>query len=144
MSRSECLLYKKLSESARSPFKATRNSVGFDLHSPKTYELAPNSIETIPTDLAFKFPPSTYGRLVIRSSLAKYGLQVLGGVIDPDYRGNVLVILKNCGKNYIVIREGQRFVQIICERAIFPTIKQVSTLDSTERGSKGIGSSGTN
>lgn len=142
MSSSECLLYKKLSESARSPFKATKNSVGFDLHSPNMYEIKPNEIVTVPTDLAFKFPPLTYGRLAIRSSLAKYGLEILGGVIDPDFRGNVVVILKNCGKSHIIIREGQRFVQLICEKASFPTIKQASTLDSTERDSRGVGSSG--
>lgn len=138
----KCLQYVKLSESARSPFKGSRNSVGFDLHSPATYQLPPKSIVIIPTNLAFKFPPSTYGRLAIRSSFAKHGLEVLGGVLDPDFRGNVTVIVKNCGNNLIIIREGQRFVQIICEKAIFPTLKQVATLDSTERNDKGFGSTG--
>lgn len=136
------LLYAKLSETARSPFKGSRNSVGFDLHSPAYYELPPKSITTIPTNLAFKFPPSTYGRLEMRSSLAKHGLIVLGGVIDPDFRGNVTVVLKNLGRNLIIIREGQRFVQLICEKAEFPDVKQVPSLDVTERNEKGFGSTG--
>lgn len=142
MSDENVLLYVKLSELAQSPYKATKNSVGFDLYSPTSYKLLPKSIVTIPLDLAFKFPPSTYGRLAVRSSLAKCGLEILGGVIDPDFRGNVSVILRNCGQDDIIITKGQRFVQLVCEKAEFPKMKQVTHLDTTGRNEKGFGSSG--
>lgn len=136
------LSYMKLCDDARSPFKATKNSVGFDLYSPQTVEILPGSIVVIETNLAFKFPPLTYGRLAVRSSLAKCGLDILGGVIDPDYTGNVSAILKNHGDKCIMIEEGQRFVQMICESAKFPILKKIPSLQSTTRNQNSFGSSG--
>ena len=70
-------------------------------------------------------------------------ISVQGGVIDPDYRGNICVILHNHGENAYIIHEGDRVAQLICEKFLYPEIVEVQhLLDSTGRGGAGFGSTG--
>ena len=137
------LYYKKLGPNAMTPYKGTKKSVGYDLYSPYDFELAPNAIVSVKTDLAFQFPDYCYGRITSRSSLARHGIHILGGVIDPDFTGNVTVVLRNSGSNTMYVMRGQRFAQIICERAEFPILKEeFGDFETSERNSNGFGSTG--
>jgi len=131
--------FVKLTPNAFTPTRGTDKSVGYDLASPNNYHIPPHSIEKIKTDLAFYFPDGCYGRLAMRSSLAQNGVDVLGGVIDPDFTGNVVVVVINHGDKEVIIKKGDRFAQIIFEKADFGHLLEVSHKDvkTTNRGSFG-------
>ena len=88
-----------------------------------------------------KFPDGTYGRIAPRSGLAvKHGLDVLAGVVDPDYRGEIKVVLLNTDlRNPFVIKPGYRIAQLIVENY---TVADVVEVSITDRGDTGFGSTG--
>lgn len=93
------------------------------------------------TDLQIAVPKGTYGRIAPRSGLAAvYHLDVGAGVIDPDYRGNVCVVLFNHSKEDFVVCRGDRVAQIICEKVVAPTLEESSEkFEKTARGQNGLG-----
>ena len=97
------------------------------------------------TDLQIAVPEGCYGRVAPRSGLAaKKFIDVGAGVIDYDYRGNVGVVLFNFGDEDFKVSKGDRIAQLICEKISYPQLEQCKTLDVTERGAGGFGSTGTN
>lgn len=70
-------------------------------------------------------------------------IDVGAGVVDEDYRGNLGVVLFNHSEVDFDVKKGDRIAQFICERIFYPTIEEVPTLNETERGSGGFGSTGT-
>ena len=90
------LHYEKLSDRAKAPKRATPGSIGLDLFTPTDIFIPPKQQVLIPTDLILVPTQRYYIRIASKSGLAfKYGLTVEGGVVDPDYRGNVGVLLRN-------------------------------------------------
>ena len=83
---------------------------------------------------------NAYAQLYARSSMAAKGITVLGRVIDPDYRGNIKVILQNNSKNDFTIHKYDRVAQIVFKSITCPAILPVTQLDTTEQGTKGFGS----
>jgi len=129
--------FVRLSPYALPPVRGTDKSVGYDIASTKEHHIPPYGIKKIKTDLAFLFPTGCYGRLAMRSSLAQRGADVLGGVIDPDFTGNLTVIIVNHGEKELVIKRGDRFVQIICEKADFGDLIEAQEVLDSKRGSFG-------
>ena len=86
-----------LTENAYMPQRGTLNSIGLDLFSPRSVSLYVGKRELVLLDLRVALPIGTYGRIASRSSLALRGIDIAGGVIDPDYHGNLGVILCNNG-----------------------------------------------
>jgi dUTP pyrophosphatase len=98
---------------------------------------------TARTGLAVAIPPGFYGRIAPRSGLAaKNGLDVLAGVIDSDYRGELWCLLYNTGDEAIHLPAGSKICQLIVEQIITPEATWVSDLDETARGAGGFGSTG--
>ena len=97
------------------------------------------------TGVAIVLPPGVYGRVALRSGLAvKHGIQVGAGVVDPDYTGEVKVVLFNHGdKDFEVKRRGERIAQLVLERCETPGVEEIGLLEETERGAGGFGSTGT-
>jgi len=88
-------------------------------------------------------PVGCYGRIAPRSGLAfKSSIDVGAGVIDPDYRGEVKVLLFNLGNCDFKAEAGTRIAQLIIERCETPPVVEVDSLDDTERGAGGFGSTG--
>lgn len=137
------LKYTKLSSSAQDLYRASPYSVGFDIRSTEDVQIGPHSIITVPTGIAIEPPAGTYTRLASRSSMALRGISVEGGVIDPDYRGELKVIMINHTNIPIDLPKGMRIAQLIPEKAAFPEAIEATALENTERGFKGFGSSGT-
>eukprot|EP00063_Salmo_salar_P008129 XP_013982964.1 PREDICTED: deoxyuridine 5'-triphosphate nucleotidohydrolase-like [Salmo salar] len=80
-----------------------------------------------------------------RSGLAaKHFIDVGAGVVDEDYRGNVGVVLFNFSKETFEVKKGDRVAQLVCERICYPDLQELKTLDETERGAGGFGSTGSN
>jgi dUTP pyrophosphatase len=95
------------------------------------------------TGLAVAIPQGFYGRIAPRSGLAsKNGLDVLAGVIDSDYRGEVCCLLYNTSGEAIELPAGSKICQLIIEQIITPEPEWASELEETARGAGGFGSTG--
>jgi len=135
----------KLSEHALIPTKGSKTAAGYDLYSAYDYVIPGQGKMIVKTDISIRVPDGTYGRVAPRSGLAaKSHIDVGAGVIDQDYTGNVGVVLFNHAAADFEIKKGDRIAQLICEKIEYPEIEEVTSLNSTERGSGGFGSSGTN
>lgn len=139
----QTLRYQKLHADAIAPTRATSGAAGYDLHSVEGYVLTPGHRVVVSTGLRIVLPPGTYGRVAPRSGLAvKHGLDVGAGVVDPDYTGELKVVLFNHDTQTFVIRPGYRIAQLIVEPFIAPLVEEVQDVPETERGENGFGSTG--
>ena len=140
--RKDQLKVKLLSEQASLPSRMSTNAAGWDVSAASSVEIAPGDRKLIPLGLAFEMPDGCYGRLAPRSSLALRGVDVAGGVIDSDYRGEVKVILVNNGPEVLKIDQGDRIAQLVLEKYAKVDLSATSSLTWTQRGESGFGSSG--
>ena len=107
----------KMSSKALTPTRATKHSVGLDFYSPSDCLIHPLSQVQIPTQIQIRAPLGHYGRLASKSGLAmKHQIHVGAGVIDPDYIGEVKVLLFNAGRHYYLIKRGDPIAQLILEK----------------------------
>jgi dUTP pyrophosphatase len=137
------LLIKKVSPEAITPTRASPGSVGYDLYSTETMSIGAHERGIVCTGIAATIPMGVYGRIAPRSGLAvKHGIQTGAGVIDPDYTGELKVILFNHGTERFDIKQGDRIAQLILEKCETPLIEEVQEIKETQRGTKGFGSSG--
>lgn len=146
------LRFVKLDDRASIPQYQTQLAAGLDLAAclprgdcPESVTVQPGDIVKIPLGLACAIPPGFEGQVRPRSGLAtKHGLTVPNapGTVDADYRGEMFVALINLGKEPIEITHGMRIAQLIIAPVSHATIVQVDSLEDTERGSGGFGSTG--
>jgi dUTP pyrophosphatase len=111
----------------------------------KPLTLAPMQRALVPTGLILALPPGTEGQVRPRSGLAmKRGLTVLNspGTIDSDYRGEVSVLLINLGSQPETIGRGERIAQLVIAPVTFAQLRRVESVDNTQRGAGGFGSTG--
>ncbi|MFI4974231.1 MAG: dUTP diphosphatase [Caulobacterales bacterium] len=128
-------------ESARAAGMDLRAAVPDD--APLT--LRPGDRHAVPTGLAMAIPPGFEGQVRPRSGLAlRAGVTCLNspGTVDADYRGEVKVILVNLGEEDFVIRRGDRIAQLLISPVVQATWTEVTSLDATDRGAGGFGSTG--
>ena len=130
-----------MSSKAVTPTRATGHSVGLDLYSPSDYIMSPCSHLQIPTKIKIKIPLGHYGRLASKSGLSMvHQVHVEAGVIDPDYTGEVKVLLINAVSCYHYIKRGDPIAQLILEKVSLPILRKVDELPPTQRGEHGCGS----
>ena len=142
------LKFKKLRENAVIPRPATSQSAGLDLcaciDEPLTLHVG--EIATIPCGIACCPDRQDVALLVfVRSSLGrKHGLTLANsvGVVDSDYRGEIMVPIINHGASDYTFEPGERFAQLVVTPVIFPEIEQAQELPGSERGMGGFGSTG--
>lgn len=129
------------------PEYATTNSAGLDLRADISEPIILKPLEraAIPTGISIALPEGFEAQIRPRSGLAiKHGITVLNspGTIDADYRGEVKAILVNLSDQPFTIEPGERICQMIIARYTQIKWEEVTTLDETERGSGGFGSTG--
>ena len=135
------LRFKQLDPKAVLPQRGSALAAGLDLCSIEDAELQPKQRAMVRTGLAVAIPPGFYGRVAPRSGLAaKQGLDVLAGVIDSDYRGEIRCVLYNTGDEVVSLPAGSKICQLIIEQIITPEAAWASDLDRTARGAGGFGS----
>ncbi|MCH3973307.1 MAG: dUTP diphosphatase [Oscillospiraceae bacterium] len=141
------LYMKKLRENAVLPVRATGGSAGLDLcaclDAPLT--IAPGQLCRVPTGIAVALPENTVGLLCGRSGLGvKHGITPSNsvGVIDSDYRGEILVGLCNVGETPYTLTPGERFAQLLVLPVFSPALQETEDLPQTARGAGGFGSTG--
>ena len=141
------IFIKKLRESAKTPQRGSDFAAGYDLYAAVTEEcsLQPHQTVLIPTGLAVAIPPGYFGGVFARSGLAsKEGLRPANcvGVIDADYRGEVMVSLHNDCEEARVITPGQRIAQLVVLPFLEVAFQEEEELSETSRGDAGFGSTG--
>ena len=133
-----------LSPLATLPVRGSPDSVGLDITTIESTTIQPGSRSLLATGLQFSIPLGVYGRIAPRSGLAlQHHLDVAAGVIDPDYRGEVKVLLVNNGSKAYTVSVGDRVAQLILEQALFlsPRLSK-QPISTTARGEGGFGSTG--
>ena len=131
------------------PRQQTSGAAGLDLAAAlgrdEVVEIAPGDYARIPTGLAIALPEGFEAQVRPRSGLAaKHGITVLNspGTVDADYRGEVMVLLINHGKQPFVVRRGERIAQMVVAPVSTVMLVEVAELDETLRGEGGHGSTG--
>ena len=141
------ILIKRLSKNVTLPRYETEDSSGLDLAADidKQIKILPGKSEIIPTGLAVAIPKNFEIQIRPRSGLAaKNQVSVLNtpGTIDADYRGEIKVILINLSDKVFVVEKGLRIAQMVVCPVMKVSLKEVTKLEITERGSGGLGSTG--
>ena len=104
--------------------------------------ILPGQTKKITTDLRFNIPEGYFVKIETRSGMALRGITVEGGIIDCDYTGEIIVILKNGGEENYHIKHGDRIAQAIIHKVLPVIFCRCDELKSAERGANGFGSSG--
>ena len=104
--------------------------------------IAPHETIKLPTGWAFQPPEGYMLQILQRSGLASKGLIPLGGILDEDYTGEVIVIMLNTTDKYLSINNGDRIAQMAIRPYYQGEFEEVDELDETERGDGGFGSTG--
>lgn len=138
---------KKMHPLAEIPKYMTSGSAGCDIKAclPEPLEIRPGERLAVPTGLAFGIPEGYEIQVRPRSGLAiKQGITVVNapGTIDSDYRGEVMVLLINLGKEPVRIAHGDRIAQCVLQKVSQVEWMVVESLDNTQRGAGGFGSTG--
>ena len=137
------LKVKRLSENSFVPTLGSNHSAGYDLYSAYDYVVPARDRCLIKTDIAISIPDDCYARVASRSGLAvKFGIDVGAGVIDKDYVGNIGAVLFNHTDLDFIVKKGDRIAQLILEKIHYATVTVVDTLEETDRGANGFGSTG--
>jgi dUTP pyrophosphatase len=141
----------KIDKNAILPSRANKSDAGLDIHSLETVFIPKGSTKLVSTGISIKVPEGFVGKLWSRSSLAKKGMDIGGGVIDAGFSGHLNVVIHNItsdlsnynGENGYWITQGDKIAQFVLIPIMVPHVYQVNELWKSERGDKGWGSSGT-
>ncbi|GMT22845.1 hypothetical protein PFISCL1PPCAC_14142 [Pristionchus fissidentatus] len=133
----------RVHEKARMPAYGSIHAAGADLHAAEASVVPAKGKALITTGLTMELPAGHYGRVAPRSGLAaKHFIDVGAGVIDSDYRGELRVLLFNFSDVDFEVKEGDRIAQLICEKISQVNYVEVESLEDTQRGDGGFGSTG--
>ena len=138
---------KRLSDTAKIPTRESSCAAGYDLYAdiPEDITINPHETMKINTGVAMEIPEGYFGGIAARSGLAtKEGLRPANcyGIVDSDYRGQIIVALHNDSDIERVVTPQERIGQIIIQPYLNVTFCEVDDLTETERGSNGFGSTG--
>ena len=132
----------KFFDDVKMPVKSHLPDCGLDLFMPEAFDILPLETKTISLKLAVAIPEGFAGMLVPRSSIAKKGLVIQTSIIDPDYTGEIHLIITNCSNHIYHIDKDDRVCSLVCVSVLNPYLEVVDELPHTDRGLKGLGSSG--
>jgi dUTP pyrophosphatase len=135
---------RRLGEAAL-PCRFSDGAAGFDLGAAADAVIPAHDFATVPTGIALELPPDIEAQIRPRSGLAaRHGIGVLNspGTIDPDYRGEVKVILFNAGSADFAVHRGDRIAQLVFSRLTSVELVESDKIADTERGAGGFGHTG--
>lgn len=139
---------KRIHDDAVIPTRGSASAAGYDLYAcgmDEPINIAPGSVAKIKTGVVMEIPEGYFGAIYARSGLAtKQGLRPANcvGVVDSDYRGEIMVFLHNDSNFVRTIQNGERIAQIIITPYLNVEFNEVDTLSDTARGEGGFGSTG--
>jgi dUTP pyrophosphatase len=141
----ETLSVRLLDPRARPPARTREGDAGYDLRCLERFRLAPGERAMVGTGVALALPPHVAGLVTPRSGLAaRHGIALVNspGLVDPNYRGELRVILVNLGAEPFEAGAGDRIAQLLLVPFWAPELEIVEELPPSERGADGFGSSG--
>ena len=133
----------KLSDTATIPTRGSAVAAGWDLYASQECVVPARGKAIVSTDISIAVPVGYYGRIAPRSGMAwKKHTDIGAGVIDADYRGPVGVVMFNHSEEDLKIEVADRVAQLVIEQISMAPLTEVDSLDDTERGEGGYGSTG--
>ena len=133
---------KRLTSTATIPTRGSEQAAGLDLYADGDFVVKAGTHAIIPTGVAVAIPDGHCGQVWPRSGVSvRYGVDVLAGVIDSDYTGEIKVVLQ-AGAHDFEIGQGDRIAQLLIVPVSMLQCIEVDSLDDTERGAGGFGSTG--
>ena len=126
-----------MNDNAITPTRTSKESAGLDLYSSIDVDIEVGSIKKVNTGICISLPGNSYGSIRDKSSIASKGLLTLGGVIDKDYTGEIIVIMTSLIE--LIKIKKKKIAQLIISNIMYPEIKKVKFLKDTERNNKGFG-----
>lgn len=145
---SDAVRFKRLPQNPDLPLpsRATPHAAGYDVRSAEAdFVLGPQEIRLVSTGLQMELPDGMECQVRPRSGLAlRHGITLPNSpaTIDPDYRGELRIILQNTGAEPVDFGRGDRIAQLVFQRFSAPDVVEVSELGATSRGEEGFGSTG--
>lgn len=137
------LLVQKLDPSAKLPSYSYEGDAGMDLFSLEQVQIPAGEKVAIRTGLKLAIPKGYAGFVWDKSGLAaKHHLKTMAGVVDSNYRGELLVVLTNLGKEVYKVEKGSKVAQLVINPVENAEIEEAEIDDETERGEGGFGSTG--
>ena len=137
----------KLNQYAQTPTRGSLYAAGYDLSAAISANITipPHSTVKIGTGLAMELPNNTFGAVYARSGIAsREGLRPANctGVVDSDYRGEIIVALHNDSDAFRIVEPGERIAQLVVQPYVSIEFEEVDVLNNTSRGVCGFGSTG--
>lgn len=133
----------KLLDGAVLPTRSHDTDAGLDLYARNDAVILPHDGASFDTGVCIELLPGTFGKIESRSGLnVKHGIVSCGGIIDRGYTGSIVVKLYNLSGRHYHIKAGDRIAQLIIQKYVPVDLEEVDELTDTDRGSKGMGSSG--
>ena len=125
------------------PNYANPGDAGLDIYSAEEILLKPNEKKVVKTGVKMAIPNGHVGLIWDKSGLAaKHGLHVFAGVIDSSYRGEIGVVLKNFGEEAFKVEKDSKIAQMLIQPIVSANITEHDSLENTDRGEGGFGSTG--
>lgn len=134
---------KRFTKTAKLPTRATFGSAGYDLYADEKITVYKNNGQaTVKTGIAIELPEGYCGQIWPRSGMSARGITRDAGLIDPDYVGEIKVVIVNRTNDDYEINQGDRIAQLVLVKPGFFNVIEVDELADTDRGEGGFGSSG--
>lgn len=137
--------FKLAQPEAKLPTKGSKEAAGLDLYACESIDVPPGKSAKINTGVCMEIPNGYVGLIWPRSKIAtRYSIDVLAGVIDSDYRGEIQIAIINLGDKPFEVRSGDKIAQILIQRHFnYFDIEEVDQLSESRRGNAGINSTDT-
>ncbi|XP_043923895.1 deoxyuridine 5'-triphosphate nucleotidohydrolase-like [Protopterus annectens] len=136
-------MYWEMKEDSLAPFRATPEPAGLDLHALQMYRLKPRGIQLIETGIGIQISPENFGLTAPRLGLTLNGIQIMVGVTDADYQGEIKVILINTGASNLLIQKGKSG-STSYNTSVWQACGKENSPHHCDRGDKGFGSTNKN
>ena len=135
--------YIKITETAKDLTRGSEGAAGFDICADECNFILPRARKAVKTGIKLSMPEDVLCRVSPRSGLAvRHGIDVLAGIIDSDYTGEIIVVLINHGDETFEFKRCDRIAQLIFSPVLTCVTEWTGTVNETERGANGFGSTG--
>jgi dUTP pyrophosphatase len=134
---------KKLDPEAKLPSYAHEGDAGMDICSIESFTLKPGERKTVRTGFSYELEPGFVSLIWDKSGLAsRHGIKTMAGVIEHNYRGELMIVLLNTSGEDFHVEKGDRIAQMLIQPVTTAKIEETEELSDTTRGAGGFGSSG--
>ena len=136
------LKIRRMNTDAKLPCYGHPGDAGLDLFSAVDMVLEPGKAQAVPTAIQAAIPPGHVGLIWDKSGISLSGVHRLAGVVDAGYRGEIRIVMINLGQEEFTVCKGMKIAQMLIQPVVEVSVVEADSLDDTERGKGGFGSTG--